>query len=125
MPTQIYGEAKMFGTGHQQLQVGPTMLGGQQSTSSFYQDSVAGGYGNMGVGTGTGTWKGVQDGYYSEFDSKEATAADNYSGLALPDSYLGHYFTQVRNSACVAEKIIEIFIKVTFYTGDCKLLLHH
>ena len=77
----------------------------QQSTSSmggvFYPDgiSVAGGYGNSTLRR--------ENGYYSEFDGRESSAAvEKLSGFALPESYLGNYYTQVRKSACLVRKII-------------------
>lgn len=92
--------------------------GAGPSASSFYPSPSLGiGYGNWGMEMGTGS--GIK---YSDIDG--AAAADHFSGFALSHSYLGHYYTQVSNSACMAEKIIEILRKVTFFTGDCKPLLH-
>ena len=107
MPTQMDTEvSKLVGMGVQQ-QI-PGFMGGkfQQSTSSmgglYYQDgnSIAGGYGNS-------TLMREANGYYSEFDGREnAVAVEQFSGFALPESFLGNYYTQVRRRACLVWKII-------------------
>jgi hypothetical protein len=122
MDTEV---TKMAGMGTQQPPP-DFMMGGkfQQSTSSMggvlYQDgnSVSGGYGNS-------TLRRAQEanGYYSEFDGRESAAAvEKFSGFALPESYLGNYYTQVRKSDSLDEKIIEVFRKIPFYTGIANLL---
>lgn len=48
-----------------------------------------------------GTWGMMNQmsysGFYSEFESREAGGGEIYDCMALPDNFLGQYYSQVRN----------------------------
>ncbi len=64
--------------------------------------NIAGYQGGFSSGNMGGTWGMMNhssaSGFYSEFGGKESAVGGGiFDGMALPDHFLGQYYTQVRN----------------------------